>query len=356
MASSRVQRDPNAPCIYCRGPVGARSREHVIPRAFGTFGHDTPILECVCVACNNYFSREFEQSVTRGGPEAIERYRHKLKPMAQRNELDGERVKLIARSGTLEGLRLDPLTKEIEPQVVLRQKVEGRWTSLALEDLKQLRPEQFQERYEVSPPGMKLFLSDDSQFSTFQAEFRRLGFEIHKSDRFRKIPITPGQKIPSTYQFTLNHQTGRLMAKIAMNYLALVCSSEFVLRPDFDQVRNFIRRAETPAYRCVHLLGEPHFVREEQPSEPVAHFLTLGLLHGGSTIHARVALFSGATYHVFLCKYFSGLLHPHPLVAGVGHHFDFTRRSVRPLPRQLLETWNYETDGTALAWMSTMGP
>lgn len=60
-------------CIYCLRdtPPG---REHVIPEAFGTFGSNTPTLQCVCDECNTYFGQKLDQLLARETIEGVSRY------------------------------------------------------------------------------------------------------------------------------------------------------------------------------------------------------------------------------------------------------------------------------------------
>lgn len=63
--------------IYCNqdDPVKFRGVEHVIPQAFGTFGPDTPTLECVSDDCNSFFGRNLDQYLARETVEGVIRYR-----------------------------------------------------------------------------------------------------------------------------------------------------------------------------------------------------------------------------------------------------------------------------------------
>lgn len=59
-----------ATCIYC--PNEADSREHWIPRAFGTFRGYTPLLDRLCEACNGRLG-ELDQELVRTGPTGFHR-------------------------------------------------------------------------------------------------------------------------------------------------------------------------------------------------------------------------------------------------------------------------------------------
>jgi hypothetical protein len=64
-----------ARCIYCAywKPVEAFNTEHVVHKAFGTFGAETPVLKCVCSHCNKTLGDEVDRKFTRDSVEALER-------------------------------------------------------------------------------------------------------------------------------------------------------------------------------------------------------------------------------------------------------------------------------------------
>ena len=68
--------DKSKRCIYCpqNDPDRFRGVEHVIPQSFGTFGSETPTLDCVCDDCNAYFGRELDQLLARDTIEGVKRY------------------------------------------------------------------------------------------------------------------------------------------------------------------------------------------------------------------------------------------------------------------------------------------
>lgn len=63
-------------CIYCGSmdPCSFVGREHVVPQSFGTFGAETPVLDCVCDDCNAHFKRELDQPLARETLEGVARY------------------------------------------------------------------------------------------------------------------------------------------------------------------------------------------------------------------------------------------------------------------------------------------
>ena len=73
-------------CIYCKQTDPARFMgvEHVIPQAFGTFGSDTPTLDCVCDDCNDHFGRNHDLYLARETVEGVIRYKKGILSSARR--------------------------------------------------------------------------------------------------------------------------------------------------------------------------------------------------------------------------------------------------------------------------------
>jgi hypothetical protein len=57
-------------CIYCRND--ATSREHWIPRGFGTFRGFTPLVDRLCEECNRRLG-QLDQELMRTGPTGFHR-------------------------------------------------------------------------------------------------------------------------------------------------------------------------------------------------------------------------------------------------------------------------------------------
>src|SRR5262245_3895985 len=74
-------------CIYCKRDNSATTFErveHVIPQAFGTFGSETPTLDCVCDECNGDFGKTIDIYLARETVEGVVRYRKGISSSAVR--------------------------------------------------------------------------------------------------------------------------------------------------------------------------------------------------------------------------------------------------------------------------------
>lgn len=328
-----------ADCIYCRSPITKHSSEHVIPQAFGTFGSKTPVLRCVCHDCNQLFSREFEREVYRSSLEALQRWKHGLKSGEPAEDVDGRRVSLKAAGGEFDGLRLNPVTNDIEAQVEFKRRDGGPSERFTLADLRRMRKEDLTE-FDLTLPH-ELIVWKKGQYEEFNAELKRLGYEVTYKGDSRKKNVPAGTNLGrGAMTVTMDQKLGRAMAKIAFNYLAFMCGGEFVLRPDFDPIRNFIRNNVPPPFSCIIAQGMQENADRGGFINDPSHFLLLCLQDRGSIVYGRVSLFSGHTYHVALCKFYSSLYIPAQLVSGIGHRFDVKKRHLEPLGRNVLEYLN----------------
>jgi hypothetical protein len=98
----------------------------------------------------------------------------------------------------------------------------------------------------------------------------------------------------------------RAIAKTAFNFLALRKGVEFVLRPEFDPVRNYIRGLDIrwpSAVKPGQVAFDPRFVRPLAPRDPLLiptaeHLLMLGYAH--PNVFACVTLYADYSYLVTL--------------------------------------------------------
>lgn len=332
-----MSRAPSFVCIYCKELGKKRAREHVIPRAFGRFGSLTPVLHCVCADCNNFFSGVFERDIYRSSPEALQRWKLGLKSPETKIQIDSRRVKLNARGGEFDGLRLDPITNDVEAQVVAKHRDTGAPAHLTLEDLKRMLPDDAKRKFDFS--SNTLVVWDKGQYEQFSAELLRLGFMVSRRGESKFVPVVAGTKLSATLTASLDSKTARAMGKIAFNYLTIICGPDYVLRSEFDEMRDFIRHGKKTAESTVFISGMQENAGRRPPTKGISHFLTLHL-HERRIVYGRVALFSGHTYHVALSMNASADDAPRHLFAGIGHRFLVKEKTIYPLTRDLLDSWN----------------
>ena len=321
-------------CIYCQRdlPRSDFSREHVIPRAFGTFELNLTLIDVVCADCNQYFGETIDFALARGSVEAVHRLDEGVKSPRAVKDLRRDRVRIAwTREGDWNGVLLhlnaDPsgLVVELIPQVgFARQAGEG-FTFVPEEVLADPgRP---------LPPGIDatkgLFLvadSDETQRRLVHAlEARGLSFQEH---RRASPPLQPGEYLPVEIRTTMDFLILRCVAKIAFNYLAYAQSREFILQEDFAVIRKFIRYGHEPGYEVVVVDSQP-ILRDDTVTkrQTNGHLVTVDWAQDRVSIVAQVSLFNHVRYRICLAREFRGLWRK----IRSGHHFDIERDVVNPL-------------------------
>lgn len=113
---------PEMICIYCQRDLSLSdfSREHVIPRAFGSFEQNLTLVDLVCAACNQYFGETIDFALARGSAEAVHRLDEGVKPPQSAEDLRQDRVRITwTREGDWNGVLLrltaDPAGLVVEP-------------------------------------------------------------------------------------------------------------------------------------------------------------------------------------------------------------------------------------------------
>ena len=306
-------------CIYCR-QIGSRRfpREHVVPKAFGHF-RDNLTLRCVCGDCNSFFAEELELFLTRDSVEALLRVRCGLKTAGGRHKLCESRliVKVITpgdwhgaritveRNAEGTALRAEPL-----PQVAFRKHGETDWKWFLEEDLDQ--PKNW-ERYRTSTDTKMVGTRDG--VPRLSDKLIKMGIVFKERGPLERV----GNEVEAFAEGVLDDIIFRGVAKIAFNFLAHLKGVDFVLRSDFDPIRDYIRLGKAPRHGPVKVSKFPILHRDEFVYRPTnGHIIVLNWDKSQEGIVCLVSLFNHLTYHVLLCESYSGVWHP---VAG-GRHFD----------------------------------
>jgi hypothetical protein len=307
-------------CIYCHKVGKSFPKEHVVPRAFGHF-RDNLTLDCVCRDCNAFFSRELELFLTRDSAEALLRVRYGLNVKGGRQRLG--KSKLIIRvisPGDWYGARLaaeridtgNAITAEPLPQVAFRKHGETEWTWFLEEELDE---RERWERYRTDA-DTKIVGKPDAVVQRIIDKMARLGIKFKQMGTFEKH----GGMVEVFAEAMLDDIIFRGIAKIAVNFLAYLKSAEFVLRPEFNGVREYVRfgkKAPMPfviASNFPILRGDNARYRQTN-----GHIVVLDWDRMQKGIVCMVSLFNHLTYHARLCEHYSGLWHR----IEDGRHFDW---------------------------------
>jgi hypothetical protein len=249
-------------CIYCLRDSGVTFHgvEHVIPRAFGRFGSNTPTLDCVCDECNAYFGRELDQLLARDTIEGVSRY--------ARGQLSGEtRAQRRLEISLAEG-------PEAGPYAGLRVSVDGT-TGKLMRPRAQFHAFNFQtQKNEVyfierihglvlpeaiyGVPGkdgvkgtwrVKAFAASKEEYDALVAALQATGIDFQPGELFQmpegstaESGIEPTFLVYIEGEVDTSHK--RALAKILMNFVAWSLGCDEALKARWDFLRNYVRHAK----------------------------------------------------------------------------------------------------------------
>lgn len=244
-------------CIYCLEdkPADAFNREHVLSQGFGVYEQNLTLGD-VCLDCNGTMGREIETPGIRGSFEGIHRFltarRGGVKSFLKTPR---SRVSCEFTEPGLRGVQPYHIPSDdgedvrvmFAPQVVADYH-DGSYRAFRLADLTDRTPL-------ATAVSFRAYAITDDELKALVDAMHRLGFEpkwspIEMPDGTGTNPLV---KISSVY----DDITRRLMAKIAINYLAHVAGAHYVRKPDFDAIRRFIRHGVGRGDHFVRPVGEP---------------------------------------------------------------------------------------------------
>jgi hypothetical protein len=328
-------------CIYCRRSGQEFDREHVIPEAFGTFEPENFILyDTVCKDCNNHFGRTIDQALSRDSTEALLRFRYGTKPADEAGDLPYRKLELkIGQPGPWFGatvvLEPDKTGKAVEPvpvpQAAFRWKGSPDWKYLVEEELE---PSVLAQYVNPVPGTLEIRVmgpsSEDHQrivnkLTTAGIKFRQEGTLME--------PVTQDGKVWIEIAAAVDQTIFRAIAKIAFDYVAHQHGADFILRSDFDEIREYIRYGTAPRWSgrmpVVYPVADPILYDDaRQLRQTNGHLITFDWHIGNMGFVGQVSLFNTVTYQVRICPNYSGIWHPD---FRRGHHFNVEDRRIEPL-------------------------
>jgi len=328
-------------CIYCRRDDQEFDREHVIPQAYGTFAPQSFILyDAVCKPCNNYFGRTLDFSLGRDSLEALLRFRYGTKPASEAKDLTYQKLELkIGQPGPWFGatvvLEMDGSGKAVEPvpvlQAAFRWKGSQDWNYFVERDL---QPAVLAQYVNPVPGSLEIRVmgpSPEDHERVLEA-LKTAGIKFRQEGALMS-PVTNDGQVLVEIAAAVDQTIFRAIAKIAFNYVAHQHGAGFILRSDFDDVRNYVRWGSAPAWSSLMPVVLPvrkPILFDDMPlsRQTNGHLLTFDWNRRQSGFMAQISLFNTITYRVAVCPEYTGLWHD-----GFrrGHHFDIEDKTIEPL-------------------------
>ena len=318
-------------CIYYRTTGDNFPREHVIPQAFGRFENNLTIF-CVCESCNQHFSRELELFLSRDSGEAILRLRYGLKPPSEASEIRNTRLTItITQPGPWRGAKVfltsdeagSKLQIEQLPQVAFQRTGED-WVWLTEE---QLNEPHVVDAYRGKGTEIQIIGPSEEDWERLREKLKDLGIKLSGETTFR-VPVPSDRQFNTQIDYQIDHIITRGIAKIALNYVARIHDAAFALRPDFNELRNYVRYGQVPSWRPVTPTSDPILADDGYHMRQTnGHLITFDWNAPKDAPLAQVSLFNSITHKVLFCKTYSGLWQS----LRSGHHFDIETHTVSPL-------------------------
>lgn len=288
-------------CVYCGSAVGPSNREHVIPRALGTFEQNWT-LDCVCGRCNHFFSRELELALGRDSAEAFFRVDLGVKPPETADKFLNKRMRAtIKTAGPFQGGRVvvkpteekDGIFPVLVPQVAFRREGEE-WQFIPEADLDQGSMPQLRE----GTLQIKIIGRGDD-LSRLKQRLATLGVHFTETECLLGRAIADENPVLVEHEFFVDKTLRRAVAKIAFNYATKVLGAEIARHPDFDVIRRFVRFGDEPLLLVTAERGS--VLTGAEAGTTKAHVCGLAWLDGQRDLLAIVSLFNQVTYGVRIC-------------------------------------------------------
>lgn len=249
-------------CIYClqEGDVTFYGVEHVIPKAFGTFGSNTPTLGCVCDSCNAYFGRELDQLLARDTIEGISRYKHGQLSSEGRVQKRLE-ISLAEETevGPFAGLRVsvDGRTGKLLPPRAQFHAFNFRTKQNEVYFIEQIATLTLPEEVYGAPGknGVKgtwrvsAFAGSKEEHDALITTLQANGIDFRSADPF---PLPQGivevlgdqATLPVYVEGEVDTPHKRALGKILMNFIAWTLGRDEALKARWNFLRNYVRYAD----------------------------------------------------------------------------------------------------------------
>lgn len=316
-------------CIYCLSDSNPFNREHALHAAFGKFkGNEFVMHNLVCHACNQHFGDTIDRALTRDSVEALLRFQLRLKSPSKAREIPYSRVILtVNQPGPWFGAQFefasDPLGMALIPtplaQIAIRRKSESDWEWILEQNLSALSLKDYQG---ALPDSLKVKILGPKKSDTerLAQKLQNLGINLPISKPIDCSVVENGT-IDTQIRAQVDSTIFRAIAKIAFNYVACVHGAEFILRSDFDYLRNYIRHDVRCSWPFVVPTNDPILSLDSQRyRQTIGHLITFDWNLSQRGLLVQVSLFNQMTYRVLFCMHYTGLWSDS---MRIGHHFDF---------------------------------
>jgi len=297
-------------CIYCKEEKGPQKGvEHVIPQSFGRFGSKTPVLDCVCDACNAFFAKELDLKLARETLEGITRYKQGILSRETRPQ-KSLHMTLGENAGEFEGVILEGvdgrtgrLGKPVS-QVHFMNEQTGKYEAVLKKDIEKV---DCSERH-YAQKNIRIFAPSETEHEAVVAELAKIGIAFKKNSE-SKPKFLEGKKdgdivdIQVNIAGTIDHPTKRALAKVLFNFAAFCLGPDEVLREACDKARHYVRFDGDPI--GVRITNKPFWGNEEVDLRMESDSCNIRIENEGSDVIGTIQFYNLYTYDFKLIEHYS---------------------------------------------------
>jgi hypothetical protein len=331
-------------CVYCLSEDVPFTKEHVIPRAFGSFENNLTLAPeehpTVCYDCNQRFGDTLDLTLGRDSLEALQRFHEGVADpekvekyfwsnvqvtLPQDGPYGPVRIRFVKPRPNTSVLGIEPV-----PQVCFQHK-DGSWICYTEDELAKFNPKSDPD---LLTKGLRLFYAESDGEGTEERLVDLLaskGITFEKRRPIERLPDDEAE-ITADIESEMTVVLSRAIAKIAFNHMTWVMYPEdaaFPYRQEFDAVRTFIREGSGRAEDFVIVRDAPILVGDGQRVRRTnGHLVTLKWQRqqpGG--VISLVSPFNFITYRVILARRMSGVWRD----IRAGHVWDLQSGKAGPL-------------------------
>ncbi len=244
-------------CIYCdeQEPKRFSGREHVIPQAFGRFGSKTPVLKCVCDACNAFFGKSLDQIHARDALEGVLRYKQGIvsgenRPQRRLRFTLADHIESGELLGAVVG-GVDPTCDMLLPLATQLRILNNQTGDIDTFTRAQLGTFTLPDEIYGAPGERRLWIWAPSreEHDAFAKELNQAGFEVRLGTPsvFEIVPTVDSEgraSIGVHIECVFDDLHRQALAKILVNFAAYYLGVAEVMKPEWRSVRRFVRNGE----------------------------------------------------------------------------------------------------------------
>jgi len=252
------------------------------------------------------------------------RFRYGLKAFEVDKWIHGSRVTLVLddpRLGDWNGAIVDVIPPRnlsesnpeiiLAPQVAFTKKGEDSWINLPIGQIRS-REDLLARDFDLTK--CKLFGNSEPDIEKAKEKLSLLGIDTSYLRELSDQKSNPAilRRVRTSVSSKIDAIILRSVAKIAFNYLAKMQGTEFIVRRQFDDLRDFIRYGKNRDRGLVNMEEKPLLRDKKHPQKRIrAHVIIISWADQRfSSIIGQVSLFNYLTFNVVLCSRSPGIIRP----------------------------------------------